>query len=859
MRFLSLELKGYLPLSHCGTHHLTAGFEDICTAFLGNNGTGKSSILRTLTPYPETRTDYSKNGYCKKVIEHEGHTYELISDFKNATKAHSFIKDGIEQNISGATETQTELCNEAFGFSQMIETLTSGGYDMCNMKRAERKELLMSTYPSDLSFILEYHRKVRSQINMHNNNLKMLREREHTLKGKLLDNDQLQDLYKFQKDLNVLANDIDRFILLMEQDKKRFESDPQYSEALRKFRNGELIDVDDLVRQCYDVRNRAWACRREHPDIFTDADFFTEYRVKAQETTRLEQDIAENEQSIHKTREELEEYEKYKDLNIEQELATLTNRQEWLHNEINKLHVDESCPKWSRETLERAEVEFPVLRDLCIEIHGMNCTVWSREKLHEAQTDIQVKTRQIQNIRQNLVAAETNLRNLKARQQNENNYTIPRGCVMTCQLKNSVLKMQQRTQSELDKWSSEVSDLTDAITSLESSLEESKQAIQMPSLAMPKIEMIQGIIQGYNGGKTVLNDLDVIDVLNEDPFSISNNFLKLINGNKVMITRQEYEKELMMTQTKISALKTAQSAAKELQLISKTIYEKQTALSLLIQQYDGQVKHLEVMKTKCQKLKEMSELVERITMLTKNYQEFSKASWVIARIDFDNEIIREYTAIKQVVYEKLREIDTTIQEQENWLTRLNDEIMPNIRSIEAEVKDWIAIESGLSPNSGIPHVYMVRYINRLITRVNEFIKAVWYYDMELVYLDEDKPLDYGIQVMINKNSIVKDLSILSSGQKAMVSLAFTLAICMDRGYATKYPMKMDEVDPALTENHRIRLTNLISDWIQNKQITQLFLVNHFVIHTGMTDCGVICLSTEGIVVPAEYNKHVTIK
>lgn len=854
MKFLSIEQRGYIPYTHMGTSYLKAEFGKPCSAILSNNGFGKSSLLRALTPYPEVRSSYLKNGYCIKTIAHNGHTFVLTSDFKNTTKAHSFQMDGKELNQSGSTETQRELVEEYFGYNQVIDTLMAGNYFMCNMTPAERKQLLMATYPSDLSFMLEYHKKVRSQIRIYNTNLKMLRDREHTIRGRLLDKSHLEEICTIQKDLMNFSSDIDKLVLLIEQDKHRTLNDPALSHTYSK------RSVEELEAESRTIVTTANALKRMYPDLFTGTpeERSAQYHVAGERITRITEEMERDKETIMEIRETLSEYERYKDLNIDQEMDTLKKKVSQLSSEIEKIHIDPSVPLLADQVVGRADWDQQRVRELCADLHAWSGKLLSPSDVNRMETDLQVYRRQLQNLHSNLTGVEEQIKQLEGRQLQESRYRYPVDCNLVCNLKASVDKMLKRTADELSKVREHEASLKKEINQIETEISRLENAIEIPRSALPKIEAIQSIIQGYACINWLLNDLVIYECLNADPFMIPNRLLKAIENTKLDKQLKTYQDELSTSRVKLGALETAQAAAKELKLISKTIYDKQTKLSQLIKQYRTNEQLIQKLTSDRTVLKEMESLASKVEMLQHDAQENSIARWKRARIDFDDMLLQQFDELKRLAMSKLASIDITIREQESLLTRLNDEVLPNIKEIQTELKDWVAVEEGLSPSTGLPHIHMVCYINKLITRVNEYLKRVWCYDMELMYLEEDKPLDYTIRVLINRNSTVADLSILSDGQKAMVSLAFTLAIATERGYADQYPIKMDEVDPALGETHRIKLTSMVSDMVLDKTIHQLFLVNHFVVHTGMSDCEVICFSTEGIVAPAVFNERAVI-
>lgn len=130
--------------------------------------------------------------------------------------------------------------------------------------------------------------------------------------------------------------------------------------------------------------------------------------------------------------------------------------------------------------------------------------------------------------------------------------------------------------------------------------------------------------------------------------------------------------------------------------------------------------------------------------------------------------------------------------------------------------------------------------------------------MELAYIDEKENLDFSISLILNKSSTVKDISLCSNGQKAVIDFAVTLAIAIERGFNKWLPFKCDEIDAALTPERRTKLTQYIADSLDDGTIKQLMLVNHFSLQTGLLNVDVVSLSDDDIVLPEVYNKHVVI-
>ena len=96
MRYITLELKGYkrLSLNQIETIKLTP--ENKFHWILGTNGSGKSSLIREITPLAATPSNYHKGGYKKVHVEDKGVEYKLTSDFTGPKNLFSFIRVTLE-------------------------------------------------------------------------------------------------------------------------------------------------------------------------------------------------------------------------------------------------------------------------------------------------------------------------------------------------------------------------------------------------------------------------------------------------------------------------------------------------------------------------------------------------------------------------------------------------------------------------------------------------------------------------------------------------------------------------------------------------------------------------------------------
>jgi DNA repair exonuclease SbcCD ATPase subunit len=315
------------------------------------------------------------------------------------------------------------------------------------------------------------------------------------------------------------------------------------------------------------------------------------------------------------------------------------------------------------------------------------------------------------------------------------------------------------------------------------------------------------------------------------------------------------ESEKRNIESQLATIAAVQDIGVSSDLIDKLIDEKEAQLNDCIVLIDK----LELEKVDTEKmsadLKQLWTSMEEAINRVKDIETLLNRSRCDQIIKYETGIVEDLLKAKHDISNQLFSINKTLNNQQKYRDILDSEILPTSRNVRKEKDLLETVAKGLSPNSGLPCIYLTRFINRIIARANAFIREVWYYDMELVYLEEEADLDFSIGILIRHSTTVKDLSLLSMGQRAIVDLAVSLAICVERGWFDTYSMMADEVDAALTDEHRTRLVSMISRLLDENIIRQLFLVNHFAIQTGMHHCGSIVLSPEGIVLPAEYNKN----
>lgn len=869
MFWQSVELVNYLPFTHVGNKKVAISFEAPCTAILGGNGSGKSSLLRALTPLPAVRTDYGTNGKIVKVLSHNGSTYELTSDFSNSSAPHSFIKDGVQLNIGGTTETQRDLVEEHFGFSKMISEIMSGNMQFCSMTKADRKNLFSATYPSDLSFVLEYHKKICGNIRACNNQLKLLHGREASLKAALLGDDERKKLERFKVAAEHIIDGIDKTCLLLENEIKSYKAGDSFLEQCHYNYDGwEMLDIRDEIWSLRDdimKLFRKTKIRRKLRDGF-DSSHIKILASKHLVTAQVTRDhIEAATQRVSDVRDELNKFIACKEAaasaseksQLEERLAARLKEKEAITLQIGASDIC-SLPSDNLATIENDFL--PYLRSWADEFHSTVTKVLPWNEVSDLGVRLEHAGVTLgSDIRRELVDSTNSIAQIKGRLEQLRSRPYPSDCTQICPLRSSFAKMISEAEARLDQAVAHKQEMLQKSEELKKFIAENSGKYQEQMNFHGKINSMIKHLRGLGLEGIAFGTDDPVDMCNNRVHEIANRVARACELTRLHEQKAAITNEIDAIQQTLKEMANAKQLQLSAELIDQSIADREEKLNQGIKE----IEHLEKYAAQEEQLgKDIDELGAKFKTLEYRVQDSNNVlnhHRVLDVVEFDRKLIEDLSAAKHDIARELYNVGVTLDDQRKHLDILESEIIPTTRKIEKEKHLYEMVADGLSPSTGLPCIYLVRFINRLLRRANEVIHDVWLYDMDLTYLKEDEELDFTIPMTIRNNTTIKDISECSKGMSAIVNFALNVAICIERGYFNLYPFAFDEGDANMTEAHRTRLTSLLSKYLDQGVIKQMFLVNHFAVQSGLSQCDCVVLSTEGIVLPEGYNEHAVIE
>lgn len=851
-KFIIADFK---PMAHLSTRRVEVNHIQNMLLILGANGSGKSSVLREMTPLPSTSTDFGKQGMKSISFTHRGADYTVTSDFASKLRTHSFIKNGTELNQSGNSGTQTELCAQHLGLTPVIEDIMNLRYNITKMNRSERKALLMSMYPSDLTFVLNYHKKIKSELNGFNINLKTFKERQATLLSKVMDDEQLQSIYTLRAELHQTNICMDQILFALNKEIELYLNHT----ANKPVSLTEDLTIDKIRQECTSIIGQMIKLRNRYPQLFNDRDIVMTNKVLCANQESISQQQRQLMDSANGIKEEIEKFEQCIGVDIETEIAELTQLCASLTKMIGEIVIDPTIPILELHELETVKsTTLPRFNELLTGVHQVG-KLWSLANLTKVERKMeQYKLESGQAIRE-LEFVEQKLQRVEAGIQQETLVLYPKDCTTVCSLRTSKVDRLNLLTIEQQKILAEKTKIVKLIETLKRRCEHLKTAYQGPCTGKPFIEQISDMITYTSWGCFVLNREDLISALNQHPFKLNHRLMQIVNNSEQQKILNQYRQELATNMFKLTTLKAARLPAKD--LIMRTLLEKQIVLAKLTEDYQRTtIKHTNI-TTDIQVTNHIIKLGDRINDLQERHIKYANYKIIDGHITCLRGFINECKQHKVIVLQKLQETEQIVKDQENLLARLKGEINPAIAEYTKKQQEWSLVESALNPAHGLPHIYTVRFINSLIININKIIKAVWSSDLELTLLSEKEPLDFSLPFTVNRGCSIKDIDVGSKGQQEIIDLAFILASFVQMGLGKDYPLKLDEPDGALSHDHRTSLLALLTNLLRNGELTQLMLINHHAsAYSSFAHCQILCLCAEGIILPATgVNENIAIE
>lgn len=849
MLITNIKLVHYKPLQFSDHHELEMNLTAPVQIIVGDNGSGKSSVCRALTPLPPDSTEYSKGGYKSITISHNGHTYILSSDFSHGIR-HSFLKDDVELNVSGTQKTQQELVTAELEFTPTVDTLCSNGLNICNIRVGERRNRLLELYPGNISFVNQHHKNVCSELRVCAGNIRMLRDTQAELEAQLLPAAELTGLRTALQSLLELSSRVDNELFATEREVERLTKDPHYLQSIE-------LDPSSVQQRAEAIYTELREKRKQYPQLFLADDLQMLTGVHTANSEHLRSEVQRLNAASQELATQIAECEHVLDASAKQEIEELNTRIEALQVRLNGLNIDPAVPKLNAEELQIFQTQTADRISTLVQYFA-GIRVWSLHSLNKAKQKSEQWTHEQSSLLQQIQTASQQVGLARDRLQRLLTVVPKQGCRENCGLLNGFESTRKADEFYLRQAEQRLRSLEAQRDRLKARMERLQNHAARLWSGERFLRELEEIFTWNSWGKYVLNGSQLIKLLNHNPTQIANRVQHIIRHSTLQLQYDEAQAELTSLTFKRKTLESVNRPASD--LISKTLLEQQLKLDQTLKALQRAQQQLTDNTAELQVLQVINRGLKELQQHNSDLVAYIEQQIVQTKIRIRRMQIEHFQQAKRQLLLKIGTLEQTIRTQEHLNSRLHDGTLPQLTKLLDRQRKLAHLEMALSPTTGLPHCYLVRFLNTIIRNVNTIINSIWSYDLNLLPIDEDKPLTFEFPVAINRTGHIRDIGICSDGQKEIINLAWTIVLADLNGVLANYPLKLDEPDKGISHGNRGRVLELLARLIQQHSIKQMILINHHEsLYSSFAHSEVLCLSAENITVPSVFNQHVVMK
>lgn len=845
MRIMQLILTDYLLFKDSAIHELTVDFSEQVQLIVGSNGSGKSALLRQLSPVPSSRSMFGKDGYRCLVIEHDGIYYKLESEYQKSSSPHLFTigEDTTNLNLGRTTETQRELLLEHLRITPFVDDLIMNRFTFPKWTPAKRKEFLMANNPDDIGFVLQLAKQTTSKLRAIRNTITHLLSRKIILEQDLIEGDTIAQLEEEKRLIEQTLSHFQQHLMDLQVGLKTVGS---VSQPAGQYNPNQVKDTLKGIR--YALVKLAHIPRDDE----------LRREQKEQLSQRLEayrQRIETIDHTLAAQTQELGELEaRYRELAPEGNGAELDETILALEAQRDRLRIPQ--PEF---LIEEAAVKglygsWEILNEKLMIFEGCPVPLYSRKKR-------EARERQFRNAQYRQSSYLMRLSDLRqqydevSKRRTISPTDIPDApCAKNaCPLFAHFMEGYESAETKRQWLRTQIEGTERKQQRLELFLSRASEYFETSKVYHNQIEWLIGEAQSNPILHKVLRSVDVLSTLQSTPNRITNrlkeayehltqwwNFQRVISDLETayalkqrLIGSQDHDTVKLVVS--IESLKKALSGLQDevLRLLAAK-HRHQKRLDEILT-FDG-------LKHNALRLHEIHQ--SHLQFLT-NRHEHELLTFLKSKV--------EHTRNDQFV--RMGEIDRILRSQGSLQERYQEEVVGQLDKLNQEREDLEQIEKALI---AIPKENTIDFVNEIFTQANRLIAAVWTLPLEIELLKHDDGLSYEFSIG-GDNETSREMSECSEGQTEIITLAINLALRIQLGHLG-LPLCLDEVGRTFDETHKRNLVFMLKRLLDDGIISQLFLVSHTaVIHEAFSASETLVLREDNVTLPEKSNLHVTIR
>lgn len=831
MKITDVVLDGFRGFRLRQINHFEYHPRQKTQVILGTNGSGKSSLIKELSPLPAMlQGDYAKGGKKDITIEHMGKTYVLRSLSTPEGPKYEFILDGENLNPGHTVTVYKQLVKEHFNYTAETHAMATGKIRFSRMEVSARRKWLTQINTEDYGYAIRYYQRAKERVTYLQNGLKMTQTRlvqetekcltekgEYELRVKIAElTSILNELLESRKPRLLNPNAIREAIEKHDQD---IENNLTRLERLFLTEAGKGIweSKEALQSASMEAQVAINTHRREIEERCArlerlNKDYDAVSRSGSENITDVKRDIAELLDEANDILVRLQFKTLFEDPSAA--LSSFENTRSSLEAIFTQLR-DGPGVDYTRETYESYQRAMPTIEQDLLKAKAEESRCFTERKLHEASLD-------------------------------KGDVVCPK-----CTHK----WVPNYTEAHHKKIIREHEAAVALVTNIEAAKAKNAAVLEDHRVFFECLSQYRGLVRHFPVLQPYWDYISADRKLTTSPDSLLSGmnrfaddlrFQVRYNGIKVILKEKEALLKLMEDAKDLDKTK----LVKEIDFENAAILKAQSKAREAFNES-------EAYRTKLNTLKSVEEY-------------HSNVNDAVAQRD---------TAIKSLIEdlcvstldEIIRSVRLTLSQYERSVSQIDIQkgVVEGLRKqaieIEAELKLAKLVMKSLSPAEGLIAKGMTGFINHFIKMVNRFIETIWLYPLVILPVvcteDDGVDLDYRFSVLVNDDLPVKDVSLCSSGMQEVIDLAFNIVGMVCQGM-TNFPVYLDEFAATMDPAHRQSAYQAIDNLIESTDYSQVFLVSHYQDgYSSLSAAEVLVLCDSNVQMPAHlvYNQHAVLK
>lgn len=824
-----------------------SNFKNRIILIQGDNGSGKTSLLSNLHPFPhlgslDVRSSNNlitegKDGYkYLKIIDKDNeyeieHFYNYLKD--NKWKLSSYIKkNGTELNVSGSVTNFYKCIEDEFeidySFLKIIR-LGSNVNNLIKLKSAERKEFV-SILLSDIDIYTKLFKTVNNKSKELKIRLKVLAESINKIN--------IVDISQYEEKMNKLSLYRDNQLNKINSCREEVASiDGILSEISYSPENDK--DLLSLISENKKIKLLLTNLSEED---YSDIENLDEEYIK-ESIIKLKYDIDNNKKQLKDLESDINSY--IDDISIyEQKLITCKALpiKDSIYEELDKINERLSDKKliinlYNREDILNDNEKLNEIDRLLIEIFTIDEKSYQYFVLKYNSTGFDInKTRTIIN---------EDYANLLSIKPSKKKIVPPVTCAIykSCECYkecNSIISEDEyNEQYNILKNALIISDIIISIFKI----------LDSRDISLP-FKCSDNLINYYITNKEKMNGI-----------KLSENKVNY----EIICTCNEEEEINILNNRKEELLKDLGKIESEGDLKLESLNENISLLKKLVDKCTKDkiniIEEIEKLKDELDKNILLKDKFDKYNLYLSNKKEYED------KINSNTEKISNLTKIKeraielintQSVFKKqINELESGIRINDKEILKLKvdkqayDEYSKEKSKI-SEIYDVVElVKESLSTNKGIPLLFMQLYFKGIQVSANEMISKI-YGDRLIIdnFVIDDK--NFRIPYSVNGVSIY-DIANASQGEASIINLAISLAII--NNFVKNYNiLLLDEIDGTLTKENREKFFSILDNELNRINSEQVFIISHNKLYETYP-CDIIA-TTENAIIDLDRNSNI---